>query len=63
MAKVLELRTKGNEEETEDLEALCREGARQMLMKALQAEVADYFERNPERDEAGRALVVRNGQA
>jgi len=63
MNKVLELRTQGNQEEIQDLDALCREGARQMLMKALEAEVADYLERNRERDEAGRARVVRNGRA
>jgi len=64
MTKVLELRTKGNDEEfQEDLDTLCREGARQMLMKALQREVADYLETNAERDEGGRALVVRNGRA
>ena len=63
MTKVLELRTEGNEAGSDDLDALCREGARQMLMKALQAEVADYLERNQQRDEDGRALVVRNGQA
>jgi transposase-like protein len=64
MAKVLELRTKGNGEELQsDLDALCREGARQMLMKALRAEVATYLERHSDRDEAGHALVVRNGPA
>jgi transposase-like protein len=64
MTKVLELRTKGNDEELrEDLDALCREGARQMLVKALEREIADYLEANAERDEGGRALVVRNGRA
>ena len=36
-----------------------------MLMAALQVEVAQYVERLPggSRDEPGRRLVVRNGQA
>jgi transposase-like protein len=34
-----------------------------MLAQALEAEVAGYIARNQERDENGRALVVRNGKA
>jgi transposase-like protein len=34
-----------------------------MLAQALEAEVADYIVRNQERDERGRAKVVRNGKA
>ena len=34
-----------------------------MLAEALEAEVADYIARNQERDEHGRAQVVRNGKA
>ena len=46
------------------LDELAREGARQMLMKALEAEVSEYVERHrAERGEDGRALVVRNGRA
>lgn len=42
---------------------LVREGARRMLQAALEAEVADYLRRHQaERDEEGRALVVRNGR-
>lgn len=64
MARVLELQTQGNDEGLRaDLDALCRVGAQQMLLKALEAEVADYLERHAERDEAGHALVVRNGRA
>src|SRR5690606_10719346 len=41
-----------------------REGARRMLQAALEAEVAAYLVRHRgERDEAGHALVVRNGRA
>ena len=46
------------------LDDLAREGARRMLVSALEAEVGEYVERyRSERDEAGRALVVRNGKA
>lgn len=44
------------------LDALLKEGARRMLMTALQAEVDAYLEAHAdERDEAGRRFVVRNG--
>jgi putative transposase len=46
------------------LDELAREGARRMLIAALEAEVAEYIERHRgERDEAGHAQVVRNGRA
>ncbi len=45
------------------LDEIAREGARRMLAQALEAEVADYMERHQERDEHGRAQVVRNGKA
>lgn len=45
------------------LDDLAREGARQMLVAALDAEVASYLERHQQRDESGHALVVRNGRA
>jgi hypothetical protein len=44
------------------IDELVREGARRMLVEALQAEVDDYIARFAgERDEHGRRLVVRNG--
>jgi hypothetical protein len=44
------------------LDEIVRDGARQMLAAALQAEVAAYVEQfTDEVDEAGRRLVVRNG--
>jgi putative transposase len=47
-----------------DLDEIARRGARRMLAEALEAEVADYIEAaREERDEQGRALVVRNGYA
>ena len=46
------------------LDDLAREGARRMLLSALEAEVATYIESHQDaRDEKGRALVVRNGKA
>lgn len=51
-------------EEGYTLDTLAREGARRMLMSALEEEVAAYVERHAEaRDGEGRRLVVRNGQA
>ena len=45
------------------LDAIAREGARRMLVAALEAEVAAYVETHrDERDEDGHALVVRNGK-
>jgi transposase-like protein len=46
------------------IDQLVREGARQMLAAALQAEVAAYIGQFAEaRDDHGRRLVVRNGSA
>jgi len=46
-----------------DLDALVREGARRMLVAALKAEVDEYIaQHGDDRDEAGHALVVRNGR-
>jgi transposase-like protein len=51
-------------EELVELDVIARVGARRMLMAALEAETTDYVERHRrERDERGRALVVRNGRA
>jgi putative transposase len=44
------------------LEELLRQGAREMLLKAIEAEVAEYIDQHSHlRDEAGHRLVVRNG--
>ncbi|MEO0629887.1 MAG: IS256 family transposase [Planctomycetota bacterium] len=44
------------------LQQIFRDGARQMLVTALEAEVAEYIEAHASHvDEAGRRLVVRNG--
>lgn len=45
------------------LDEIARNGARKMLLEALEQEVVDYTERHKqERDDHGRALVVRNGK-
>lgn len=65
MLKVLEGGKNGNEEGVAiSLDELAREGARRMIAAALRVEVDDYVARYVgERDERGRALVVRNGAA
>src|SRR5215831_14518173 len=46
------------------LDELAREGARRMLLAALETEVVAYLEAHAaERDAAGHALVVRNGKS
>jgi putative transposase len=63
------LRVAGNESARDEadgrslLDEIAREGARRMLVVALETEVAAYLEAHgDERDDAGRALVVRNGK-
>ena len=47
-----------------DLDEIARQGARRMLAQALDAEVEAYLDAaKDQRDEHGRALVVRNGRA
>ncbi len=45
------------------LDEIAREGARRLLVQALEVEVAVYLEAHQARDEKGHALVVRNGKA
>jgi transposase-like protein len=55
---------RAREELALDLDEIARQGARKMLAEALEAEVEAYIEAaRAERDERGRALVVRNGYA
>ena len=45
------------------LDAIAREGARRMLLAALETEVAAYLEDHiTDRDADGHALIVRNGR-
>lgn len=65
MSKVEHERDGGHSQEwSQDLDELAREGARRMLIEALEVEVAAYVERHrEERDARGHARVVRNGHA
>lgn len=64
MLKVVEKEKESQAEEFgPELDELVRQGARRMLLAALDAEVASYIERHREfRDERGHAQVVRNGR-
>jgi transposase-like protein len=47
-----------------NLDEIARQGAKRMLAEALQQEVSEYISgHRQERDEGGKALVVRNGKA
>ena len=63
MLKVVHEENESHEESGGSLlDEIVRDGARQLLSVALQAEVAAYVQAHAhERDEAGRRLVVRNG--
>jgi putative transposase len=62
MLRIIETEQDGNPEPRQALDEIARQGAQQMLVAALQAEVADYVEgARGERDGEGRAMVVRNG--
>ena len=67
MLKVVQKNEESNDNRAEAvggslLDEIVRDGARQMLAAALQAEVAAYVEAHcGERDEVGHRLVVRNG--
>jgi putative transposase len=59
---VLALRNPGIANEVSDvLTQVLRDGAQQMLARAIEAEVADFLERYSDMDQAGRARMVRNG--
>ena len=60
--KVVQEGIESNEASGSLLDEIVRDGARQMLAAALQAEVAAYVEAHADQlDERGRRLVVRNG--
>ena len=64
MLRIVEQRDDAKGEVRSALDELAREGARRMLAEALDVEVEAYIERHRrERDDQGRALVVRNGHA
>ena len=45
-----------------NLDEIIRQGARKMLIKALELEVEDYLHDHVERDENGHRMVTRNGK-
>jgi putative transposase len=62
MLKVVHEENESNEASGSLLDEIVRDGARQMLAAALQAEVAAYVEAHADEvDERGHRLVVRNG--
>ena len=62
MLKIVQEGSEANETGASMLDEIVRDGARQMLAAALQAEVAAYVEAHRgEVDGDGRRLVVRNG--
>ena len=64
MLKLVETAPEMEAEMLPTLDELAREGARQMLVTALEEEVAACIEAHRgSRDEHGHALVVRNGKA
>lgn len=64
MLRVVEERDEAKGYVRSALDELAREGARRMLVEALEVEVEAYLERHrQERADDGRALVVRNGHA
>ena len=64
MLRIVEAKDDAKGEVRSALDELAREGARRMLAEALEVEVDAYIERHrQERDDSGRALVVRNGHA
>lgn len=64
MGDVTQLPVGSTEEIEFTLDELAREGARQMIATALEAEVAEYVDSHAAAlDERGRRLVVRNGHA
>lgn len=64
MLKVVENEKENESSLQEHLDAVILQGARRMLVAALEAEVQEYVERyQHQRDEKGHRQVVRNGRA
>lgn len=62
MTTVLPMRSAPRKDFELSLDEIAREGARRLLVQALNLEVEDYINRHVEEvDEEGRRLVVRNG--
>src|ERR1022692_2267922 len=64
MTTVLPIKQEPRKDFELSLDEIAREGARRLLVQALDFEVADYIQQfTGEVDESGRRLVVRNGVA
>ena len=64
MLKVVPTKSDSRKDFELSLDEIAREGARRLLVQALNLEVEEYIQENlNEVDESGRRLVVRNGFA
>ena len=64
MLKVVPTKSEVRQDFELSLDEIAREGARRLLMQALNLEVEEYIQQNKsEVDESGKRLVVRNGVA
>ena len=62
MLKVVPMKSEMRQDFELSLDEIAREGARRMLMHALNQEVEEYIQSHKDQvDEQGRRLVVRNG--
>ena len=62
MLKVLPTKSEMRQDFELSLDEIAREGARRLLVQALNLEVAEHIQQNKSKvDENGRCLVVRNG--
>ena len=62
MSTVLPMRSEPRKDFELSLDEIAREGARRLLVQALNLEVEEYIQQNlNEVDETGKRLVVRNG--
>lgn len=64
MLKVVPTKSETRQDFELSLDEIAREGARRLLVQALNLEVEEYIQQNlNEVDESGKRLVVRNGLA
>ena len=64
MTTVLPIKRESRKDFELSLDEIAREGARRLLVQALNLEVEDYIQQcTGEVDESGKRLVVRNGAA
>jgi transposase-like protein len=64
MLELSSVRPSDNSHFSKSLDEIVREGAKRVLIEALQLEVQEYLDRHKDcRDESGRRMVVRNGKS